>query len=82
MINLRSVIAAPAVEPLSSMAQLIGHGVGAIGPFAVGAALGLSGSWTWSMSLVTAAAVVKLLAVKLLAGLVAGRSVTVESPRP
>ncbi|MDP9821146.1 CP family cyanate transporter-like MFS transporter [Nocardioides massiliensis] len=67
---------ARSVESLSSMAQLIGYGVGAIGPFAVGAVLGLTGSWTWSLSLVIAASVVMLLA-----GFVAGRSVTVESAR-
>ncbi len=64
------------VESLSSMAQLIGYGIGAVGPFAVGAVLGITGSWTWSLSLVIAAAVVMLLA-----GLVAGRAVTVEGAR-
>lgn len=64
------------VESLSSMAQLIGYGLGAVGPFAVGMVLGVTGSWTWSMSLLIAGA-----AVMLLAGLLAGRPVTVEAAR-
>jgi CP family cyanate transporter-like MFS transporter len=36
---------------LSGMGQLVGYGVGALGPLAVGALLALSGSWTLALAL-------------------------------
>jgi CP family cyanate transporter-like MFS transporter len=60
-------------ELLSGMVQFVGYGIGAVAPIVVGAVLGLTGSWTPPLALLAVASVVMLLA-----GLVAGRSKTVD----